>query len=322
MTALFSQGQTNIVSISGGKDSLATALLALETQPFDSVHLVHADTGHEHPLTVDYIQYLEMALDKDIKILRADFTNDFARKRAYILEKWPQDGVPDEVVQAAADMLSETTGIPFLDLCLWKGRFPSRRSQFCTTELKTNLLTEYQFGFAEEGSWAWSWQGVRADESTNRLYLPEFEDLGGNCAIFRPVLKWKAADVFEAAALKGILPNPLYKMGMNRVGCMPCINSSKGEIAEVAVRFPWVVEKIRKWERMVHKASKSGYATLFHRPAPKGMDYKKMTRKEIYDFLCIDSTVDWAKTSHGTTQFDIFAASERPVCSSSYGLCE
>jgi len=187
MTAFFSDGQVNVVSISGGKDSLATALLALETQPFDSVHLVHADTGHEHPLTEDYIGYLEIALEKPVKILRADFTDDFIRKREFILNHWPKDGIPDDVVQAAADMLSETTGIPFLDLCLWKGRFPSRRSQFCTTELKTNLLNEYLLEFAEAGEWAWSWQGVRADESAVRRYLPEFEDLGGNCAIFRPV---------------------------------------------------------------------------------------------------------------------------------------
>ena len=188
--------------------------------------------------------------------------------------------------------------------------------------MKTNLLTEYLLEFAESGEWAWSWQGVRADESAVRRYLPEFEDLGGNCAIFRPVLKWKAEDVFEAAAIKGVAPNPLYKKGMNRVGCMPCINAKKSEIAEIAVRYPWVIEKIRKWETMVHRASKSGYATLFHRPAPKGMDYDEMTRKEIYDFLCIDSTVDWAMSSHGTRQFDIFAVSERPACSSSYGLCE
>jgi len=128
--------------------------------------------------------------------------------------------------------------------------------------------------------------------------------------------------VFEAATTKGVMPNPLYKMGMNRVGCMPCINSKKSEIAEIAVRFPWVIEKIRKWEAMVHRASKSGYATLFQRAAPKGMDYDEMTRKEIYEFLNIDSTVDWAMRSHGSNQYDIFAVSERPACSSSYGLCE
>ena len=110
MTVFFSQGQINIVSISGGKDSLATALLALETQPFELVYLVHADTGHEHPLTEDYIRYLEMELNKPIKILRASFEIDFARKREFILNKWPKDGVPDEVVEAASNMLSETTG--------------------------------------------------------------------------------------------------------------------------------------------------------------------------------------------------------------------
>ena len=30
-----------------------------------------------------------------------------------------------------------------LDLCIWKGRFPSRKAQFCTSELKTMPLVEY-----------------------------------------------------------------------------------------------------------------------------------------------------------------------------------
>ncbi|MCZ4150195.1 hypothetical protein BZG21_38055, partial [Escherichia coli] len=48
----------NIVSISGGKDSAATLLLALE-QNVSNLLAVFADTGNEHEITYEYVRYLE-----------------------------------------------------------------------------------------------------------------------------------------------------------------------------------------------------------------------------------------------------------------------
>ncbi len=52
----------NVISVSGGKDSLAQWLLAIEN---GVNHIaVFADTGHEHPQTLEYLDYLESRLGK------------------------------------------------------------------------------------------------------------------------------------------------------------------------------------------------------------------------------------------------------------------
>jgi hypothetical protein len=77
----------NVVSMSGGKDSTAMALLAIE-RGVENLHLVFADTGHEHQQTYDYIEYLRGALGREIHTVRADFTEQIAKKREYIVAKF------------------------------------------------------------------------------------------------------------------------------------------------------------------------------------------------------------------------------------------
>ncbi|HIE0248828.1 TPA: phosphoadenosine phosphosulfate reductase family protein [Pseudomonas aeruginosa] len=50
--------QHNIISVSGGKDSTATLLLAIAVEA-PNIRGVFADTGNEHELTLEYIDYLE-----------------------------------------------------------------------------------------------------------------------------------------------------------------------------------------------------------------------------------------------------------------------
>lgn len=81
--------------------------------------------------------------------------------------------------------------------------------------------------------------------------------------VYSPLLKWDVSDVFKMHDKHGIKPNPLYKQGMGRVGCMPCINSRKNELFEIGKRFPAEIERVAEWERLVSKASKRGSATFF-----------------------------------------------------------
>ena len=166
-------GPQHIVNISGGKDSTACYLLALRRGvPFRAVM---ADTGNEHPITIDYAARLaERTGGPRVEIYRADFTNRMARKRAYIAQFWPEDGVPQALVDRAIAAL-QPTGIPFLDLCLWKGRFPSRKAQFCTEFLKSEPISQQVIEPTRRAGPVVQWLGVRRAESLARRNAPMWQ---------------------------------------------------------------------------------------------------------------------------------------------------
>ena len=303
----------NIISVSGGKDSTALLLLAIERQP-DNMQAVFADVGNEHDITYEYVRYLEQATGVTIRWIKADFSRQIERKKAYVLAKWSDKGVPQETITRAVSALVPT-GIPFLDLCLWKGRFPSAKAAFCSEELKRNpIIEQVHLPLLEDGNTLYSWQGVRADESRRRAALDELENVGGGLWNYRPILKWKASDCFAMHRKHGIKHNPLYEMGMDRVGCMPCINCRKDELLEISKRFPEAIERIKEWEAAVKQASKRGAATFFAAPSSDNEWSAKQT---------IDVVVEWAKTSRGGKQYDFLRVQDNgPICSSLYGLCE
>ncbi len=313
----FDGSTLHAVSFSGGKDSTATLLCAMETARERGERVVAAfcDTGHEHPFTVAYAEEITQALGVSLEVLRADFSEQIQRKRERIVEKWPAD------VAARALKVLHPTGNPFLDLCLWKGRFPSMRAKFCTPELKQNPLREWQMSQPEARIVAWV--GVRRGESRSRsnalAWESDLPDGDAGVWINRPIVEWSAGDVFHAHAECGVQPNPLYRLGMGRVGCMPCIAARKNELAEIAKRFPEEVDRVAEWERLVSEASKMGCATLFAvSDDPMWNDGDPMSHEKNG----IRARALWAQTSRGGRQLDMVRMQEGPACSSMYGLCE
>lgn len=308
--------RVHIVSVSGGKDSTATALLARDQ--VREVHYVFADTGNEHELTYDYIRdYLPRVLRQPIEWVRADFTERIARRRLFIASDMRigrRNGKPIRYTNKAkrrALAVLVPTGNPYLDLCLIKGRFPSRKAQFCTQELKTIPLVEYQLAFLDDAYKVWSWQGVRRDESHQRRDAKRFEHQGGGLYHYRPIVNWTARQVVDFVLSHGVKLNPLYSQNMTRVGCMPCINASKAEIASIAERFPGHIARIAQWERLVAAASKRSESSFFPDP----------DRDAHLNKRGILNIVQWAKTSRGGVQWQL-PLGAAPACQSAYGLCE
>ncbi|EPJ0400744.1 phosphoadenosine phosphosulfate reductase family protein [Providencia rettgeri] len=322
----------NIISVSGGKDSLAQWLLAIE----NSVPFIvgFADTGHEHPQTMEYLDYLENKLGS-IQRVKADFSKQIEGKRKFIAEKWPVSLVEvcglsqeesAERIEQALEIL-KPTGNPFLDLCMWKGRFPSTKARFCTFELKHEpIRQQIVIPALEKFDEVISWQGVRAQESPARAALPMWEDEADKTAglsVYRPILNWTHEQVFDLAKKHSIKPNPLYLQGCSRVGCMPCIHARKSELAEIFTRFPEEIKRVSEWEKLVAACSRRGNSTFF--PATQD-PVKKERRIECITVEShgIETYRDWALTTRGGRQFDMLAdENANSACSSVYaGVCE
>lgn len=207
-------------------------------------------------------------------------------------------------------------GNPFLDLCIWKGRFPSCKAQFCTTELKTMLVVEYQQSLVDLGHRVVSWQGVRRDESMNRRNAKLFERLNPRMYAYRPLVNLSAMDVFGLMAAYAVDTNRLYREGMNRVGCMPCINQNKLGLRQIALRWPEHLQRLSEWEGIVGDCSKRGFSTFMSN------SHAAKDQRVIFADLNIWSRIEWSKTTRGGKQFDLLDNLEAPACLSSYGLCE
>ena len=210
-------GKKILVPVSGGKDSTACLVKAIDKVGKEFVQPVFNDTGWEHPQTYAYLEYLECRLG--VKILQTVGGN---RKNG-----------------SKADTLP--------NLIRAQGRFPFGLGRFCTTHLKQYALRDVYKNTIYDGSTQWEfWFGMRQDESGQRKRkyngitpddVFDMEDLFPSrynkklrktISVRLPIVDMKTEDVFLFLKNRGINVNPLYFEGTNdRVGCYPCLLASR-----------------------------------------------------------------------------------------------
>jgi 3'-phosphoadenosine 5'-phosphosulfate sulfotransferase (PAPS reductase)/FAD synthetase len=357
----------HIVSVSGGKDSTATLIHAMNRVPHEQIIPIFCDTGNEHAITYQYLDDLERHIGFPIVRLKADFSAEIAAKRRFVardcrtrreyqtapvfdhagnpvpkrdgrgniimrLDRKSGEMVPVQKTRKVgggrkarwsnkakrrALAVLHPSGNPFLDMCLWKGRFPSTIARFCTEELKRNLLVNFQLGLQDQGFSVLSWQGIRRDESANRRNAKRVERVGRGMWIFRPIVDWTAQQTVDFVRASGFPLNPLYSQGCNRVGCMPCIHVKKSELSEISWRFPEEIDRIEQWEILVCQASKHGFSTMI------GDSHVGLDRRQVFSELNIREQVRWATNTRVGGNLSLFGPDEfNTSCSSAYGLCE
>ena len=295
----------NLISLSGGKDSTALALLSIERNT-ENLRFVFCNTGNEARETIDYIQYLSDVLysksGRNIEVIEARFRDQLLAKAAKVNDEKRHNAL----------LVASRDSSPFLQLAALKGRFPSTMARFCTQELKVKPVKGLISRILATGEDVENWSGVRAEESPKRAKLSEREffffdeSTGAEAWHYRPILKWSARECFEIMKRHSVKPNPLYKKGFARVGCFPCINCRKSELCLISEQFPDYIRRIQVWESIVSDASKRGKSTFF--TIENGRDG-------------ISDWVEWAKTDRGGKQF-MLDLEETTTCKSVYGLCE
>lgn len=275
----------HVVGFSGGIDSQAVARWVLNRFPKEDVILLNSNAGgNESPVTVKFIEDYSAAVHPVmiVEAIHADMweTPGYAEKKG----------------------LDSNAPLSFLDMIKIKGRPPSRKAQFCTEKLKlrpamrwikANIHGEYV-----------RYSGLRRQESDARKHTPYSEhDDWFECTVFHPIFDWTKEMCFDYVKHHGEEFNPLYKLGFNRVGCAPCINSGRDDIRNWNQRFPDMIDKIRSWEK------ESG--RTFFAPMVPGKDIN-----------WIDEVVEWANCERGGKQYSLEVMHPPAVCESKYGLCE
>lgn len=305
-----------LVSMSGGKDSVATWLY-LERELGLRVRCVFADTGWEWPGLADYLTYLE---NQGCDLVRLE-----PRR---VRDMWVGEPPTDRVKLLMAVGIGLDDPLTFETLAAVKGRFPSPMVRFCTTELKLIPLRAYREGLSGSVVMA---SGVRAEESRKRA---DMADWGFDDFMYAwrwlPIHGWSVEDVFACHSRHNIEPNPLYRMGQTRVGCWPCIHARKDDLRAMLEFAPERAGEISKTERVVSACSKRGCSSLFAADKP-ALPYRTETFKG-HRFAWFEAVAKWAKGEPSPWADDELPWGDEleidgedlgaPACSSPYGLCE
>ena len=283
----FSQYDIIHCGISGGKDSQAAATwLRYDSGcPIEKLRYSFCDTGNEHEWTYEHIRKIQEWL-----------------------------GVPVQWLKAELD---------FYQLAEKKRRFPSTKVRFCTQYLKMQVSQRLTLEWMREGKNILLVTGIRHSESAARAELKEFDfDTYYACDVFRPLIDWSREQVFDYLKSKGQYPNLLYATGAQRVGCFPCIMSSKHELRMIADKFPERIDMIREAEQRL------GSSFFPIDKIPERFRRSSFERSgRTWDHIGnIDDVADWAHTAHGGKEYDsgpqLSFLEDAPTCINNSGMCE
>lgn len=279
-------------------------LLAIELdRPFRAVM---ADTGWEHPATLEYVSNLpRMTGGPVVEIIKADFTATFARRA----EKARREGF----IQRAEILERGPTGSAFVDSAMFHGRFPSRRARFCTEELKIEPMQNQVLFPALRNGPVLHWLGERAEESPSRARKPRFIRDDAGWWTWRPLLRWTLEDVINVHKRHCIRLNPLYYMGCSRVGCWPCCMAGKADLRAAFKADQDLRKRIEEAEALVGAASRRGGASFW----PPGFALVGE------DVIPTPAQVEaWSQTGRGGKQPELDLGEESGCPMARGGLCE
>ncbi len=324
-----------IVTFSGGKDSLG-ALLWVRNNMTKNFTTVFCDTGWESEITYQYLDDIEKQLGIEIVRLKSKKYAgmiDLAEKKKRFPSSQRRFCTSELKSIPMIDYLLDEVKDDFIVIQGIRGAESESRSKMNTQcnyfkyylepyEINSTLLPKLinRLSKIKEGTKKYHKAIERIEKIKQRLAVgkedPKFhtyrrKEVLKYCEqyatdVFRPVFDWSAQQVIDYILDNGFKPNPLYSMGMKRVGCFPCIMIGLSEIHQTANRFPQRIDEIAKYETEI--------SSSFFGP--------KKIPSRFYNggYPLITDVVKYAQGKYDAGQlFDDYQATS---CMSYYGLCE
>ncbi len=217
-----------IVNFSGGVDSSAAALKALEIYPREEIQLLYQDTDADYLETVPHVRKIAEMLDLPLTILRDDL-GFWGRARQY-------------------------------------GKFPFPETRVCTRRLKADVTEKWIRANRDKlGDEVIQIYGFRAEESQGRANMETFVvnkrltlKRGDFKAYYSlPVHKMSKVEVKEYVTANGLPLHPCYEFS-ERCSCWCCIFQPPHVVNEYAKMQPKLYEQACLIEDEIkHKWTKS-----------------------------------------------------------------
>lgn len=202
----------HILSLSGGKDSTALAFFMKDNMPdiFEKLELVFCDTEQEIPETYDYLNKIEIFLDKQITRLKPEKSFDH--------------------------------------LISIYNHLPSIAQRWCTVELKTKVFKKYFDNLSKNKSidFVNLYIGIRADEAC-RTESSKHNDKKIRAAYPFVDYGLHKADIDHILEKSGIGYSDYYKW-RKRSGCYFCMFQSKNDWLNLYEHHPKLFRKAMEYE--------------------------------------------------------------------------
>lgn len=227
--------ETYIVSYSGGKDSTATLLWALDNLPRERLRIIFCDTGAEWPETYNYLKYIEQHLGVTIEHIK-------------------NGNKPLPMPASGRERQTWVNATSLLDMIRQRGMWPSARMRYCTKYLKQWPLRLHV------PSSSVLLFGERRVESKRRASLEKWDINGAGfhkSPVFRPILNWSDSEVWNYLHSHHILPNPVYNYA-TRCGCWCCIMAPKVQVMSFCKLHPEIAQKAADLEQEIGHTWKKG----------------------------------------------------------------
>jgi 3'-phosphoadenosine 5'-phosphosulfate sulfotransferase (PAPS reductase)/FAD synthetase len=299
----FDQYDNIIVSFSGGKDSIACALLLLEMGvPPERIELWHqavdGKPGRDErfwdwPCTEGYCEAFAKAFGMKLLFQWKDggYLGELTRRDARTNTTTFQllDGGEMTAPQAAREVKGTRLAFPAMASDL--------KTRWCSAYVKIDVAKKVFTNDPRfEGTRTLVLTGERRQESTHRA---TYEDVTNYTAPtkqrivhqWRAVLGWFEQDVWEIIERFRVRPHPAYQLGWSRVSCLPCIFGNANQWASVQDIAPELLTRMGKLEDKFYVASQKlpghpwSEANQDRRHAAKVADERAMYTRAVPLFL-------------------------------------